>query len=118
MVRGKATSRTIHTLTVLLATTILSACVSNGTGTEDGVDASTNFACEEFRQIASEADLLTGQELRDRVKAMWEDYASVSEEPRVYRAARAMLSTLTSGRLAGWARALGRMDAACTALGL
>jgi len=87
-------------------------------GNEDEPDGGARLACMHFRNVAADYSdgVLTIDELRDKLAEV-EDDASVSEEPGIASAARAMLAAITQGDMDGLAEQIPQFDAACKIAG-
>lgn len=72
------------------------SATSGASGGPDEGDASARLACDHFRNVAGDVDVLTTAELRDKVAEI-HDTARVSEVPGIAPNARAMLSAITQG---------------------
>ncbi len=95
---------------------VVCAACSGGTDDADEPDGGAQLACRAFYDLADDYSdgVVAPSELRDRIKGI-EDDASVSEEPGVAQAARAMLVAATSGGEAEISAGVLQMDAACSA---
>jgi hypothetical protein len=113
----KSVARRTHArrlISALLAAVLLAGCdlpESQGRDPYDE-DASAQFACASFYDLADEADLLTDVEIRERLLAVWDD-AQVSTRRPVREAARDMLAAITDGETRRFERAVSRMGDAC-----
>lgn len=75
----------------------------------------SDFACDHFRNVAAEADLLTNDELRDKLQEVYDNSAIATVS--VQSAARSMLSSITSGDLESFELAVTAMSGACSDAG-
>ena len=101
---------------VLCAALMLGACSEGDSSGDEGGDASAELACTHFRNVASDADILSNAELREKLREVHDD-AQVSEEPGIAESARSMLSSITSNDLKSFESAVGLMSDACANAG-
>jgi hypothetical protein len=82
-------------------------------------DASAKVSCEHFRNVMGDvgAGILNDAELREKVKEI-ERSASVSEQPGLPEAGRAMLREITTGTGEGFVVAAKMFDQSCDEAGL
>jgi hypothetical protein len=86
-----------------------------GVETEPSRDRSS-LACDHFRNVLGDADVLTPQELRVKLQEV-EGNANIAT-PAVQRSARALLVAATAGNTEGVTQAAGDLSAACRAAGV
>lgn len=104
-------------LAIALTLTAMMGCsdtgVSGETSTEDSTEESTDssLACNHFRNVAGDYDVLTPAELREKLKEVYDN--SIIASPEVRSAARSMLAAATAGDDSALGKAVREMGAAC-----
>jgi uncharacterized lipoprotein YajG len=78
-------------------------------------DRSSSLACDHFRNVLGDADILTSQELRVKLQEV-ESNANIAT-PAVQRSARDLLVAATAGDAEGVTRAVVELSDACSAAG-
>lgn len=81
----------------------------------DADDRHSRLACTHFRNIVTDAELMTEAEIRAKMREVHDD-ASIAT-PAVRSASRDALAAITSGTTAEFEAAITRLSAACSAAG-
>jgi hypothetical protein len=80
-------------------------------------DASATFACRHFRNVISDADVLTDAELREKIKEVEKD-ANVSQNDGIPEHGRGMLAAITANDVEAFGAEAAAFAQACADLGL
>lgn len=112
----------MRTLTPVLALALLlPACSGEAAGTDEPkaaesakveVDVLTERACGDFQRTLADSDVLTDEELRERVKTI-HDRGRYAEQAGVPEASRALLAAITADDVDAFVAAAEEMSAAC-----
>jgi hypothetical protein len=78
-------------LLVLILLTLVGCGSSEG-----GSDAGAEAACQHFRNVVGDADILNNAEFREKLKEV-HDSASATEDAELRESARGMLASVTEG---------------------
>lgn len=105
----------MRTWVISLVAAVAAFGATGCSGGEDE-DAGAFLACRGFRSVASDYDTLSADEVRDRLRDVYDD-AKISELPAIREAGRQLMETNTSGSTTEQVDAVTAMGQACEAAG-